>query len=137
MPLKFMTNLLLRKINECEKTVFDWCKEGDMNKLKYVITRDSSVLYLRDDEDLTLLHWAVDHGYTDIVTFLLDSGCNINVQDSDLQTPLHYAVSCDHSELVELLIGKGADVTLKDNHGNVPSVYCETESMKKLFCQPV
>ena len=121
------------EINECEKTVFDWCKEGDVSKLRYVITRDNSVVNIRDDDKLTLLHWAVDHGFTDIVSFLLESGCNINAQDADLQTPLHYAVSCDHSELVELLVRKGADVTLKDGDGNIPSVYCETDSMRKLL----
>ena len=120
-------------INECEKTVFDWCQEGDVRKLKYVITKDNSVIHMRDDEGLTLLHWAVDHGFRDIVMLLLEAGCNMNSQDSELQTPLHYAVSCGHSDLVELLIQRGADTSLKDSDGNAASVYCETDTMRKFF----
>lgn len=122
------------EINECEKTVFDWCKEGELDKIKYVINKDASVVDVKDDEQMTLLHWAVDHGHVDITSFLLQcNGCNINSQDSYLQTPLHYAVTCDHTSLAKLLVKHGADLQLTDSDGNTPSYYCDNDEMKKVF----
>jgi len=121
------------EINECEKTVFDWCKEGDVNKLRYVMNKDTSVVHLTDQDELTLLHWAVDHGFTEIVELLLACGCDIDSRDAELQTPLHYAVSCDHEDVARLLLRNGADVSLRDRDGNTPAFYCETDTMRCLF----
>uniref|UniRef100_A0A158QDV2 Acyl-CoA-binding domain-containing protein 6 n=1 Tax=Hymenolepis diminuta TaxID=6216 RepID=A0A158QDV2_HYMDI len=69
---------------------------------------------------LTPLHWAVDRGFRDIVTALLDNGADIDVQDEDMQTPLHYACSCQYREIATLLLDRGANTTLRDAEDELP-----------------
>lgn len=120
-------------IKECDKTVFDWCREGHLKKLESVLNKDKSLVNLIDDNKLTLLHWAVDQGFLAIANYLIHIGCNINCQDSELQTPLHYAVTCGHFDLAEFLLKTGADQQIKDVDGNVPSFYCDDDNMRNLF----
>ncbi|CAB4031255.1 acyl- -binding domain-containing 6-like, partial [Paramuricea clavata] len=49
---------------------------------------------------MTLLHWACDKGYQDIVEYLIKTKCDINSQDSEGQTPLHYAVICEFESII-------------------------------------
>ncbi|KAH9495687.1 acyl-CoA binding domain-containing protein 6 [Bulinus truncatus] len=106
------------ELSEGEKTVFDWCKEGNIEKVKETLLGGSVNINGLDDEGLGLLHWASDRGHTDMVEILLSLHADINLQASDLQTALHYAVSCDHADLTKLLISKGIDPSLKDAEGN-------------------
>ncbi len=39
---------------------------------------------------MALLHWACDRGLEQMVTLLLESQADINIQDADGQTSLHY-----------------------------------------------
>ncbi len=53
-----------------------------------------------NDEGITALHNAIRAGHLDIVQFLVEFGCDVNVQDSDSWTPLHCAASCNnHGEV--------------------------------------
>ncbi|XP_019642443.1 PREDICTED: apoptosis-stimulating of p53 protein 2-like isoform X1 [Branchiostoma belcheri] len=61
-----------------------------------------------NDEGITALHNAICAGYHDIVTFLVEYGCDVNSQDSDGWTPLHCAASCNNMPMVELLVTSGA-----------------------------
>ncbi|XP_078591840.1 apoptosis-stimulating of p53 protein 2-like isoform X5 [Branchiostoma floridae x Branchiostoma japonicum] len=61
-----------------------------------------------NDEGITALHNAICAGYHDIVTFLVEYGCDVNSQDSDGWTPLHCAASCNNMPMVELLVTGGA-----------------------------
>lgn len=62
--------------------------------------------------------------------FLIDAGCNVNVNGSTNYTALHIAVANDNIELVKMLIEAKACVNVKDgdggtafmvaaNHGNI------------------
>lgn len=109
-----------KEIPDKDKTVFDWCKFGDLDQISHLIKNNQTLIYARDDNHLSLLHWAVDRGHIKIVQYLIDVGCEVNLQDEDGQTPLHYAATCEHEDIVKLLLKSGADQTIKDTDGNLP-----------------
>ncbi len=77
----------------------------------------------------TALHWAAYCGHSEIVTLLINNGCDVNIKTTDkvsyilcriwdslcyiLQygyTALHHAAIKGHLEIVALLINDGCDV---------------------------
>jgi ankyrin repeat protein len=65
---------------------------------------------------------------TDMVTLLIDSGINVNNQDSAGVTPLMYFAAGDASEMVRLLLQRGAFGFLKDNKGETVWEYTRKNS---------
>ncbi|XP_015921140.2 apoptosis-stimulating of p53 protein 2 isoform X1 [Parasteatoda tepidariorum] len=71
-----------------------------------------------NDEGITALHNAICAGHIDVVTFLVEFGCDVNAQDSDGWTPLHCAASCNNLPMVKFLVERGACIfatTLSDH----------------------
>jgi len=66
---------------------------------------------------MTSLHFACRDGYIEIVSLLIQSGCDINVQNRDGITPLNTACLNRHVKIVSLLLQKGCDINIKDNKG--------------------
>nr|XP_054757117.1 putative ankyrin repeat protein RF_0381 [Lytechinus pictus] len=59
-----------------------------------------------DNEGRTSLHIAVQHGYIDVVKFLLTSGARSDTEDIRGQTPLHQSITLGHRDIAGLLIDK-------------------------------
>ena len=76
--------------------------------------------------DKTLLHWAAQNGYTDVVHILIENGADVYAKnrvyakDRNGNTPLHWAAQNGYTDVVQVLIGNGADVFAKDRNGNTP-----------------
>ncbi|GFU20476.1 apoptosis-stimulating of p53 protein 1 [Nephila pilipes] len=71
-----------------------------------------------NDEGITALHNAICAGHVEVVTFLVEFGCDVNAQDSDGWTPLHCAASCNNLPMVKFLVERGACIfatTLSDH----------------------
>ena len=103
------------KVPEHEKTCFDYVKEGDMQRLRAILTTEE--VNQLDAHGLGLLHWATDRNSVEILEFLLERGADVNLQDAEGQTALHYATSCAHLECVKVLLKHGADKALRDVNG--------------------
>ncbi|XP_035232333.1 apoptosis-stimulating of p53 protein 2-like isoform X1 [Stegodyphus dumicola] len=81
-----------------------------------------------NDEGITALHNAICAGHFDVVTFLVEFGCDVNAQDSDGWTPLHCAASCNNLPMVKFLVERGACIfatTLSDHE--TAAEKCEEE----------
>ena len=55
-----------------------------------------------------------------VMRLLIESGAQIDVQDSNGDTPLHYACKYNNRYLVKILLEKGGDVSLKNHKGQTP-----------------
>lgn len=116
--------------SEEDKDDFDWVKENNVEKLKDV--DPEIIMSERDDNGMSLLHWAADRGYEEMTKFLLELGMDVNIQDEEGQTPLHYAASCGHLEVISLLLFEGADTAITDSDGLL-AIDCAEDSEVKLL----
>lgn len=103
-------------IPDSEKSAFDFVKESNLDSLKIVlkIIKAGEI----NDVDVTglgLIHWAADRGNASVLQELLESGANIDLQDSDGQTALHYAASCGNLECIKVLTQFKADFGIRDS----------------------
>lgn len=121
------------ELAEESKTVFDYVKEGNLEKVKHLLNANGSIKSVVDDDGLSLLHWACDRGYSEIVSLLLTNGTDVNSQDKDGQTPLHYASSCGHENVVNLLLEAGANINIFDSDGLKPADVAYSTELKKLL----
>jgi ankyrin repeat protein len=97
-------------IPEKDKNAFDLAREGNINKLKhYSSSHDLSEL--KDENGMTLMHWACDRGHADLVSYLLTFKKIgfIDEQDSEGNTALHLAYWADHKECIDILSSNHAN----------------------------
>ncbi|XP_035209992.1 acyl-CoA-binding domain-containing protein 6-like [Stegodyphus dumicola] len=120
------------ELKEESKTIFDFVKEGNLNKLELLFSSNPELRDKTDEDGLSLLHWACDRGYSDIAKFLISAGAEVNCQDKDGQTPLHYASSCGHENVIKLLMQNGAKVNIYDSDGLTASDVAYNTSVKDL-----
>ncbi|KAJ6654098.1 hypothetical protein lerEdw1_007462, partial [Lerista edwardsae] len=66
----------------------------------------------------TPLHLACANGWTNVVTFLVDNRCKLNICDNDNRSPLMKAVQCQQELCAIYLLEHGADPNLVDASGN-------------------
>lgn len=126
-------------------TVWDLVKEGSLAELTGVLdtlqrevrthlAESVELAELKDEEGLTLLHWAADRGQADMAELLLSRDLALlDARDGAGQTALHYAASCGHSQVVSLLLDRGADRSLQDEDGLTACNGDTEEEIKKLF----
>ncbi|XP_027749469.1 ankyrin repeat domain-containing protein 26-like [Empidonax traillii] len=72
----------------------------------------------RDKADRTPLHLACASGHVDVVTYLVENRCKLNLFDNDNKSPLMKAVQCQQEKCVAILLEHGADPNLADADGN-------------------
>ncbi|XP_069685353.1 acyl-CoA-binding domain-containing protein 6 [Periplaneta americana] len=109
-------------IDDADKTVFDWVKEGNAEKFREFAQKsslaDSNII---DSEGMGLIHWAADRGHLTMLKCLVkDLTANVDLKDRDGQTALHYAASCGHVDVVKFLLDNGADPNVTDVDGMLP-----------------
>ncbi|KAI0891119.1 ankyrin repeat-containing domain protein [Annulohypoxylon nitens] len=83
-----------------------------------MINNDWGEHYDLDKKDVahgkTILHWAAEFGFTDLIQELISANANISIQDVYGETPLHYAAESGHMRAVEILVDAGASLTITD-----------------------
>ena len=73
---------------------------------------------IKDKNEQTPLHYAIEYGRTNMVQILLENGADIGIKNKYGWLPLHYAIKKGHVEIAKLLTQYGADVRAKkDMHG--------------------
>lgn len=86
----------------------------------FCISTKGHPVNVRDHAGWLPLHEAANHGFTEIVELLLDSGATINDKGGtrcEGFTPLHDACGNGVLPVVELLLNRGANATLKNDRG--------------------
>ena len=61
-----------------EVTLHDFCKNGDIEQVKYLVSIDPHIINKKNDDGQFPLYIACKNGYYDIALFLIDNGASIN-----------------------------------------------------------
>lgn len=119
------------ELKDIDKTIFDWVKDGNLQKVQQFLSRNEKSINLRDDNEMLPIHWAADRGNVEILDCLVKAGSDINAQDADGQTPLHFAASCGHKDIIKYLLSKNA-LVVQDNDGLTPKDVAD-ETLLSMF----
>lgn len=74
----------------------------------------------REDNNKSILMYAVWVGNTDAVKYLIEKGADVNAQDTGGATALHLAAWKGHTPIALYLIEKGASTTAMSKEGMTP-----------------
>ncbi|XP_065489114.1 ankyrin repeat domain-containing protein 26 [Caloenas nicobarica] len=89
---------------------------GDLARVRQALKKFS--IDERDKAERTPLHLACANGHVPVVTYLVESKCNLDLFDNDNRSPLMKAVQCQQEKCVAILLEHGADPNLADVDGN-------------------
>jgi Ankyrin repeats (3 copies) len=70
--------------------------------------------------DVSLLHHASSCGALDVVKYLIESGMDVDVNDSDGRTALYQATMSGHRDITEFLVERGANAAVPTPSGQYP-----------------
>jgi len=87
----------------------------DFSKLPELLKAHPQLISARDEENRTLLHWAVDSDCFEAVFLLAEHGAELDVKDNDGFTPLGYAASSNLNDIAIFLVSAGANVNIASN----------------------
>lgn len=102
------------------RDLFDACRNGDINKVRRLISTQNVNARDTQGRKSTPLHFAAGFGRKDVVEYLLQCGANVHAKDDGGLIPLHNACSFGHAEVVQLLLKHGADPNVRDNWNYTP-----------------
>ncbi|KAI4762579.1 ankyrin [Aureobasidium sp. EXF-3400] len=83
------------------------CENGDLDGVKEWRVKDPEQLEQREFAGNTPLQVASLNGYPEIVSYLLEQGCNPHCANADKDTPLIDAVENGHLDVVQILLKAG------------------------------
>lgn len=101
--------------------IHDACQSGDLGKVKTLLSADPSLLQSVTPEGKSPLHMATGWGKTDIVSYLISVGADINALNNEGGKPIHVAASRNQPACAEILLKNGADIeSARVNGGSTP-----------------
>ena len=108
--LSVLVIVLLFAFPACAAEIHDAAGEGDMVKVKALISENPDLVSAVNERGSTPLHSAAFGGHLEVVEFLLEKGAEIEAVNGGGFTPLHLATFAGHREVVELLLDQGANI---------------------------
>jgi len=93
--------------------IHDASRDGDIQKVKSLVTADTNLVRSTDDRARTPLHQAASGGHTEIIRYLLEHGAVLEQKDGRGNTPLLSAVWGNHLDVVRLLADRGANLEVE------------------------
>jgi ankyrin repeat protein len=109
-------------------TIHKAAAENSLAGVKYFLTiglrRDQRKKFAKlgileeiDKNGMGPLHYAAEKGAVDVITFLLQQNCDINLQSKEGNTALMYACKYNRLEAIKTLIEGGCDIKILNNSG--------------------
>jgi len=87
--------------------IHDAAQDGALRKVKALLKDDPDLVFSRDRDGMTPLHWAEQEGHKDMAELLLANKAEVNAKDKNGWTPLHYAAAYGRKDMAELLRQQG------------------------------
>src|SRR5439155_25011214 len=97
--------------------------KGDLAKTRLLLNHNPNLVFSKNREGWTALHYAASRGYMEMTDLLLAKNADVNAGTDKGETPLHYAASYGQKDVMELLLSKKANVDVRDGVGCTPLYY--------------
>jgi ankyrin repeat protein len=110
---KGMAELLLAHQKNFD--ILDAAAGGSLEKIKSLLKDNPDLVFAKDTQGFTPLHWGAVSGHGDVLEFLLTNKADVNARDNVGRTALHFAAQNGWADVVELLLTNKADVNAKDD----------------------
>jgi len=81
---------------------------SDLTLVKQLIKKGGEINKPTDDDHFYLIHYAIVYEEYDIVDYLINEGCDVNVQTTSNETPLFTACDIDNLLMVQKILKAGA-----------------------------
>lgn len=118
---------------EFEKSIFNACVNGDLEKVKkFISQKGKSIVNNQDKNGYAPLHYASRNNHFEICKYLLESGANVNLKTKSCKsTALHRAAFIGNYDIVKLLIDYNSDPRESDCDGKTPLHKCVEQFLIK------
>jgi ankyrin repeat protein len=83
--------------------IHDAAKSGDLVKVKALLKGNPDLVFSKDNDGRTPLHWAAAGARKDVVELLLVNQAEVNAKNKEGWTPLHWAALQGQKDMAELL----------------------------------
>lgn len=95
--------------------------EGDLQRLKKLLSGKESQVDMTDSSGYTPLHYAARAGHREVVEYLIQLGADVNFPTrANRCTALHRASQQGHLDIVTILLKSGARADVQDADGCTP-----------------
>lgn len=98
---------------------FNIVKIGHILAVEEALQASPNLLRIRDEQEMTPLHWAVEYSQTEIAQLLVSKGAEIDARNDEQDTPL-FAALFNSLDIARLLIAADADIQAKNKFGRTP-----------------
>ena len=85
------------------QSLHDAAKAGDLEKVKVLLKDHPDLVFNKDTNGMTPLHWAAYEDHKEVVELLLAYKAEVNAKGNEGSTPLHLAAVEGHKEVADLL----------------------------------
>uniref|UniRef100_A0A6B2KX02 Uncharacterized protein n=1 Tax=Arcella intermedia TaxID=1963864 RepID=A0A6B2KX02_9EUKA len=96
---------------------------GKIFKVLRLLAQGANINYKEEEKGWTALHFATKNKDGVLMSFLIQNGSTMSIQDSSGSTPLHIAAKCCLVESLAILLRYGGDCSIKDKNGKTPLDY--------------
>ena len=98
--------------------LYDASLYGEDRRVRELLEVGADPQKYKDEGGNTALHIAACRGRNDVISTLIKSGADLNIQNNEGDTALHRAASTGNNEVATNLIMAGADLNKKNKDGD-------------------
>ncbi|XP_072753969.1 ankyrin repeat domain-containing protein 49 [Anoplolepis gracilipes] len=102
------------------KAILSAAEEGNLEKIKKLVSKNHLLLKCTDKDGYTPLHRACYGNNIEVVEYLLEAEAKIDAKTQDEWEPLHSACCWNNVECAEALISSGANINAKSKGDQTP-----------------
>ena len=118
-------------MNEYRDHVEEALERRDLEAMKVFLQKGYEVVDVIEGGE-TALHFAACLGYADVVSFLIQSGEDVNAVDALQWSALHYGSSNGHLDVVSVLIQNGASINVVDKGKQTPLILAVAKELLEI-----